>query len=166
VLRYHRANETIRDPSWVDFRGNALLPCCLQGTDVLMLRMPTWFNDMDRWGWRWGESSVRMLKRQCLKVCPTFISCLILKTLTLDEHPHFLKYASDLAGALRHTIFVDQVSVYISGHHTAFTHCCPRSFILIQGKERSFSFLKNISLRTLLRYLAAFSEASSASPAI
>jgi hypothetical protein len=29
---------------------------------------------------------------------------------TSDEHPHFLTYAADLADALRHTIFVDQVS--------------------------------------------------------
>jgi hypothetical protein len=26
-----------------------------------------------------------------------------------DEHPHFLRYATELAAALRHTIFVDRV---------------------------------------------------------
>jgi hypothetical protein len=26
-----------------------------------------------------------------------------------DDHPHFLEYATELANALRHTIFVDQV---------------------------------------------------------
>ena len=26
-----------------------------------------------------------------------------------DEHPHFLRYATELASALRHTIFVDRV---------------------------------------------------------
>ena len=27
----------------------------------------------------------------------------------LDEHPHFLRYATELAATLRHTIFVDRV---------------------------------------------------------
>ena len=27
----------------------------------------------------------------------------------LDEHPHFLRYATELAAMLRHTIFVDRV---------------------------------------------------------
>jgi len=30
---------------------------------------------------------------------------------SLDDHPHFLEYAAKLANSLRHTIFVDQVSV-------------------------------------------------------
>ena len=29
----------------------------------------------------------------------------------LDDHPHFLEYAAELANSLRHTIFVDQVFV-------------------------------------------------------
>lgn len=29
--------------------------------------------------------------------------------LSLDDHPHFLEYAAELANALRSTIFVDQV---------------------------------------------------------
>ncbi|KAF5382158.1 hypothetical protein D9615_004408 [Tricholomella constricta] len=33
----------------------------------------------------------------------------IKKAVPGDEHPHFLAYAAELAGALRHTIFVDQV---------------------------------------------------------
>ncbi|KAI9439959.1 hypothetical protein H4582DRAFT_1564417 [Lactarius indigo] len=31
------------------------------------------------------------------------------KALPDDEHPHFLRYATELAAALRHTIFVDRV---------------------------------------------------------
>jgi hypothetical protein len=35
----------------------------------------------------------------------------------LDEHPHFLRYATELAAMLRHTIFVDRV-VYHSSSKT------------------------------------------------
>jgi hypothetical protein len=35
----------------------------------------------------------------------------------LDEHPHFLRYATELAAMLRHTIFVDRV-VYHSSPKT------------------------------------------------
>ena len=31
----------------------------------------------------------------------------------LDDHPHFLRYAADLATVLRNTIFVDQVEFSI-----------------------------------------------------
>jgi telomerase reverse transcriptase len=34
-------------------------------------------------------------------------------TKLLDDHPHFLRYATDLATVLRNTIFVDQVCVSI-----------------------------------------------------
>ena len=33
--------------------------------------------------------------------------------LFLDDHPHFLRYATDLATVLRNTIFVDQVDFLI-----------------------------------------------------
>jgi len=32
----------------------------------------------------------------------------------LDEHPHFLRYATELAAMLRHTIFVDRVVYHFS----------------------------------------------------
>ena len=32
----------------------------------------------------------------------------ILNIILLDDHPHFLRYATDLANVLRNTIFVDQ----------------------------------------------------------
>jgi hypothetical protein len=32
----------------------------------------------------------------------------------LDEHPHFLRYATELAAMLRHTIFVDRVKYNFS----------------------------------------------------
>lgn len=35
-----------------------------------------------------------------------------------DEHPHFLKYAAQLASALRNTIFVDQVWYFIEDKMT------------------------------------------------
>ena len=31
-----------------------------------------------------------------------------------DEHPHFLRYATELAASLRHTIFVDRVVYHFS----------------------------------------------------
>lgn len=55
---------------------------------------------------------------------------------TLDDHPHFLKCASDLASVLRHTIFVDQVRVLLSGPLTTIR-------AIIQGRISLFKKTRN-----------------------
>jgi hypothetical protein len=44
----------------------------------------------------------------------------ILNIILLDDHPHFLRYATDLANVLRNTIFVDQAWLVLHLFHESY----------------------------------------------
>jgi telomerase reverse transcriptase len=70
----------------------------------------------------------------------------------LDDHPHFLQHASQLAGTLRHMIFVDQVRTdggIISGVTHIFRH---RWYTHTLKSKIYYNSSKNISRRISLKW--------------
>ena len=76
-----------------------------------MSRMHTPSNAMDKYALRLAKSSATMSRKLSQKV--HMVNSRKRNnhdaSLSLDDHPHFLEYAAELANTLRSTIFVDQV---------------------------------------------------------
>lgn len=62
-----------------------------------------------------------------------------------DDHPHFLRYATDLANALRNTIFVDQVPITLRDSSSTFFEHPERLYIPLQRGKKSYSSWKSTS---------------------
>lgn len=83
---------------------------------------------------------------------------------TTDDHPHFLHYAADLAGALRNIIFVDQVRpsvLYLLPRPTHVWSNPTRSSILSLESKKCSSCWKSTSQKTSLRSSTHFCSSHS-----